>query len=78
MLDKGIEQQTFVITFHSENWRKIYEYHSTPSNRGTLSVTSYSILERFVNGKMIPTEKQSAVLYTVYDKAVNEDIHFFK
>jgi len=78
MLDKGIEQQTFVITFHPENWRKIYEYYSTPSNRGTLSVTSYSILERFVNGKMIPTEKQSAVLYTVYKKAVDEGMHFSK
>jgi hypothetical protein len=72
-IDNGIEAQKQVLAVSSQNWTKILEEGTrrkflTPKEMGILQIA------RQIPAK-IPTERQSAVLVTILDKAASEGIH---
>lgn len=72
-LDKGIEIQMFVVNLEQEKWGKLFEYYSVKENRATITLTQFDILKKMAKGNLgFPTEKQSKLLYGLYEKAVSE------
>ena len=70
-LDNGIEIQSFVIQTNIENWTQLYGYYSR--NIRSLTITQEDILKKYTDGRIsLPSEKQSKVLYNIYQKAVKE------
>ncbi|RTR34102.1 abortive phage infection protein [Robertmurraya yapensis] len=70
-LDNGIEIQTFVIKTNFEHWAHLQGYYL--NNNSSLSITQRDILRKYAEGRIpFPSEKQSKVLYTLYQKAVKE------
>ncbi|MDD1515787.1 AIPR family protein [Priestia megaterium] len=69
-LDNGIEIQAFVIQTNIEVWIQLYGYYS---NFRSLSLTQRDILKKYADGRIpFPSEKQSKVLYALYQRAVKE------
>ncbi|WP_442637274.1 AIPR family protein [Rossellomorea marisflavi] len=69
-LDTGIEIQSFIVKTNFEVWIQLYSYYS--SNR-TLTITQRDILRKYSEGRIgLPSEKQSKVLYNLYQKATKE------
>lgn len=74
-MDKGIEAQIFVIEVAKEEWKKLLEYYSQYSNRTSLKTNEYDILMKMATGKLVlPSEKQSLILYKTYEKALEEGL----
>ncbi|KGP73722.1 AIPR family protein [Pontibacillus yanchengensis] len=72
-LDNGIEIQAFVVQTNIEHWIQLHDYYMSKSNIKSLSMTQRDILRKYSEGVLsIPTEKQSKVLYYLYQKAVKE------
>lgn len=72
-LDNGIEIQTFVIQTNIEVWIQLYGYYMSNNNFRSLTITQRDILKKYADGKIsFPSEKQSKVLYNLYQKAVRE------
>lgn len=72
-MDTGIEIQTFVYELDQEKWISLYEYYLIKENRSTITITQFDILQKRAQGKLkLPSEKQSKVLYYLYNKAVSE------
>lgn len=72
-LDNGIEIQAFVIQTNFEDWVQLYGYYSNNNIYKSLTITQRDILKRFIDGKLsLPSEKQAKVLYSLYQKAINE------
>ncbi|MGH0566707.1 AIPR family protein [Bacillus cereus] len=72
-LDSGIEIQTFVIQTNLEYWNQLFGYYISSDNFRSLSITQRDILKKYVEGKLtLPSEKQAKVLYSLYQKAVQE------
>lgn len=72
-LDKGIEIQTFIVGMEIEHWKKLYDYFSINENRSTITLTQFDILKKMVSGRLgFPTEKQSKLLYGLYERAIAE------
>jgi hypothetical protein len=73
-LDTGIEVQTFVISQNSKLWKELVNYFE---NESTLTLTQIEILKKHANGLLgLPSEKQSKVIYELYQQAVNEGFIF--
>lgn len=71
-IDKGIALQTFVVTTNFEVWMDLFSYYSRSENKKDLSITQRDILLKYTEGKlMLPSEKQSKILYDIYQKAVD-------
>ncbi len=71
-LTHGIEIQSFVIKTSINSWKNIYDYLSKDEFDG-LRLTEISILEKRANGEMaLPSEKQSRILYKIFNKVRNE------
>jgi hypothetical protein len=72
-LDNGIEIQAFVIQTNFEHWIQLFGYYQSNNNLRSLTITQRDILMRYINGKLsLPSEKQSKVLYSLYQKAAKE------
>lgn len=71
-LTHGIEIQSFVIKTSINSWKNIYDYLAKDEFDG-LRLTEISILEKQANGELVlPSEKQSRILYKIYNKAMDE------
>ena len=71
-LDNGIEIQAFVVKTDIEEWIQLYGYYLN-NNFKSLSITQRDILKKYTEFKIaLPSEKQSKVLYSLYQKAVKE------
>ncbi|MFP5108132.1 AIPR family protein [Neobacillus sp. C211] len=72
-LDNGIEIQAFVIQTNFENWIQLFGYYKSNNNFRSLTITQRDILMKYIDGKLsLPSEKQSKVLYSLYQKATKE------
>ncbi|MEH7126209.1 AIPR family protein [Bacillus sp. JJ1773] len=72
-LDNGIEIQAFVVQTELELWIQLLGYFMSNNNFRSLTITQRDILKKYTDGKIpLPSEKQSKVLYSLYQKAVNE------
>lgn len=72
-LDTGIEIQAFVIKTSIEEWIQLYGYYMNNDNFRSLSMTQRDILRKYTEGILsLPSEKQSKVLYVLYQKALKE------
>jgi hypothetical protein len=72
-LDTGIEIQSFVVKTNFENWIQLYSYYMSNHNFRSLTITQRDILKKYTEGRIgLPSEKQSKVLYALYQKAVKE------
>ncbi len=72
-LDNGIEIQTFVIQTNIEHWVQLYGYYMNNGNLRSLTITQRDILKKYTDGRIpLPSEKQSKVLYSLYQKAIKE------
>lgn len=73
-LDNGIEIQSFVITQKPTIWKELVKYFDTDSN---LSQMQMDVLSKFANGRLpLPSEKQSKVIYDLYNTAISEGFVF--
>jgi hypothetical protein len=73
-LDSGIEIQAFVITQNPLMWKNLLIYY-TPDNGA--SQMQLDILNKFANGRLtLPSEKQSKIIYELYNKAIREGFVF--
>jgi hypothetical protein len=76
-LDNGIEIQAFVIKMNFEHWMQLQGYYLSNNNMRSLTITQRDILKKYTDGKLtLPSEKQSKVLYALYQKAVKEGWEF--
>ncbi|MGA4462472.1 AIPR family protein [Bacillus bombysepticus] len=72
-LDNGIEIQAFVIQTNFEYWNQLFGYYMNSDNLRSLTITQRDILRKYVEGKLpLPSEKQARVLYSLYQKAIQE------
>ncbi|WP_226672096.1 AIPR family protein [Rossellomorea aquimaris] len=72
-LDTGIEIQSFVVKTDFEKWIHLYSYYMSNHNFRSLTITQRDILAKYTEGRIgLPSEKQSKVLYALYQKAVKE------
>lgn len=72
-LDSGIEIQAFVIRTNFEHWVQLQGYYLSNNNIRSLTITQRDILKKYTEGKIpLPSEKQSKVLYALYQKAIKE------
>lgn len=72
-LDNGIEIQAFVVQTTIEKWNELYGYFLENRNIRSLSITQRDILRKYAEGIIaFPSEKQSRVLYNLYQKALDE------
>ncbi|MFJ7729618.1 AIPR family protein [Neobacillus sp. NPDC097160] len=72
-LDNGIEIQAFVIQTNFEHWIQLFGYYKNNNNFRSLTITQRDILMKYIGGKLsLPSEKQSKVLYSLYQKAAKE------
>jgi hypothetical protein len=73
-LDNGIEIQTFVIQLPMEKWEALSSYFQ---NDDSCSQMQKDILNKYSTGFMIlPSEKQSKIIYQLYIKAMDEGFVF--
>ncbi|ARC29606.1 hypothetical protein IEK_04430 [Bacillus toyonensis] len=72
-LDNGIEIQAFVIQTNFEYWNQLFGYYMSSDNLRSLTITQRDILRKYAEGKLsLPSEKQARVLYSLYQKAIQE------
>ena len=73
-LDNGIEIQTFVISQKSTVWRELVIYFTPDSG---VSQMQLDILSKYANGSLkLPSQKQSRIIYELYNKAISEGFIF--
>ena len=73
----GIEVQMFVVQAGTEIWKKIFEYYKKYSKTSSVTSTQMDILEKMSQGRLTPpSDKQSKILYQLYDKAEKEGVAF--
>jgi hypothetical protein len=74
-LESNIEMQVFVINKDKETWNKIYQHYQKYGVGSAVSATQLDILHKMALGYIsLPSEKQSKILYQLYEKAVSEGI----
>lgn len=72
-LENGIEIQMFVVQTDFETWVQLFGYYMSNNNFRSLTITQRDILKKYTDGKIpLPSEKQSKVLYALYQRAVKE------
>lgn len=72
-MDNGIEIQAFVVKQPLEVWTSLYNYFIQNDNRSGITSTQLDILKKMSQGYLtLPSEKQSKVLYTLYERAMVE------
>lgn len=74
-LDTGIEIQSFVVAQSSAVWVAINDYFRRPENRPAVTPTQLDILDKMAKGRLLPpSEKQSKILYQLYERASKENV----
>lgn len=74
-LDSSIEIESFVINLEKEKWNKLLTYYQKDEMKFQISTMQLDILTKYSNGLMIlPSPKQSKVLYQLYDSAINDGV----
>jgi hypothetical protein len=74
-LESGIEMQVFVIGKDQETWNKIYQHYQKYGIGSAVSATQLDILHKMALGHIVlPSEKQSKILYQLYEKAASEGV----
>lgn len=69
-LDTGIDIQTFVIKLDRRKWLKLLEYYKKDTD---ISPMQLDILNKYCSGVLLlPSEKQSKILYGLHNKAIEE------
>ncbi len=69
-LDAGIEIQAFVVTLDRSAWLKLLEYYKKDSDTSPMKL---DILKKYCSGGLsLPSEKQSKMLYDLYNIAEDE------
>lgn len=72
-IESGIEMQVFVIGKDRETWNHIYEHYHKYGVGSAVSATQLDMLHKMSLGQItLPSEKQSKILYQLYEKAVAE------
>ncbi len=67
--------QMFVINKDKESWNKIHQHYKTHGVGSAVSATQLDILHKWTLGYItLPSEKQSKILYQLYEKAVEEGV----
>jgi len=74
-IDNCIEIQAFVVTTDEETWEKIFKYYQKHKETSQLSPMQMDILRKKAMGKLaVPSEKQSKILYKLYEQAELEGL----
>lgn len=74
-IDIGIETQVFVINQSLNSWKEIYMYYKRNFKIYKISNTQLDILQKMSEGKLMPpSEKQSKVLYDLYQNAMSDGV----
>lgn len=72
-MESGIQMQMFVVNTSIDIWRKLYDYYRKNYKVSGISTTQFDILRRMSEGMLMPpSEKQSKILFGLYEKA-NKD-----
>jgi hypothetical protein len=72
-MESGIQVQMFVVNTPNDIWRKLYDYYRKNYKTSGLSSTQLDILRRMCEGQLMPpSERQSKILYDLYEKASSE------
>lgn len=75
VVDTGIEKQIEVLGTPLEAWKKLNTYYSEDKSALKLSSMHADILLKMANGKIaLPSEKQSAILYSLKKTAEGEGV----
>lgn len=72
-LESGIEMQMFAVNLKRETWVKLFDYYKKHAAVSAISSTQLDILHKMSTGILtLPSEKQSKILYQLYEKASEE------
>lgn len=72
-LESGIEMQMFAVNLKRETWVKLFDYYKKHAAVSAISSTQLDILHKMSAGVLtLPSEKQSKILYQLYEKASEE------
>ncbi|MFZ2864603.1 MAG: hypothetical protein WA440_07630, partial [Ignavibacteriaceae bacterium] len=75
-IDSGIEIQMKVYGINLNRWKKLYEYYNKYEADHNLSSLQIDILQKMAKGMIkIPSEKQSAILYKLFEQARDEGVN---
>ncbi|MGL5725095.1 AIPR family protein [Cetobacterium sp.] len=75
-LDEGINVQSMIAQLLGDDcWKEIYDHYTTYLEDYNVSPLQMDILKNMVEYKiLVPSEKQSKILYTIYNRAVQDNI----
>lgn len=74
-VDKGIDAQIFVLKVANKDWNKLCKYYSNYKGIKNLSSMQLDMLSKITSGKIpYPSEKQSKILYQIYNEAKSEGV----
>ncbi len=72
-IESGIEMQVFVIGKDKDVWNQIYKHYEKYGVGSAVSALQLDILRKMSLGQLpLPSEKQSKILYQLYEKAAEE------
>lgn len=75
LVETGIQMQAFVIGKDLEVWKKIHQHYEKYGVGSGISIMQMDILSKMSSGRLrLPTEKQSKILYKLYEQAVAEGV----
>ena len=76
-LDNSIEIQMFVVGLEKADWHSLYDYYTRSDQKSNLSITQLDIVRKMALGNLRPpSEKQSKVLYLLYQQALKDGVVF--
>lgn len=74
-IESGIEMQVFVIGKDRETWNQIFRHYQKYGVGSAVSATQLDILHKMSLGHItLPSEKQSKILYQLYERAAQEGV----
>jgi hypothetical protein len=74
-LESGIQMQMFVLGKDKEIWSKIHQHYKKYGVGSAVSAAQLDILHKMALGYIsLPSEKQSKILYQLYEKAASEGV----
>lgn len=74
-LENSIQMQMFVINVSNLVWMELYNYFSRNIKNYKISQTQLDILKKMYQGQLgVPSEKQSKILYELYEKAKDDGV----
>jgi hypothetical protein len=75
-LNKGVDMQIFVIGVATKDWKAVRDFFVNDKARSRLSSMQLDILKKMAAGMIkLPSEKQSAILYQLYQTAKKDGLN---